>query len=453
MLLRFVVSNFLSISDEVEFNMFPGDYRRHKDHIYCTEQIDLLKSTAIYGANGAGKSNLVKAMNYLHDLVLQGEVQNTNNYCFKLKDECKSLPTKFEIEFKYGNRYYSYGISILGSVIQEEWLFEEFPRDGSSEMIFERKAINKGKVSLNLHDKYTENDKDKLLVEVYEEEILEPNKPFIHLVHEKEKYKEITEAYQWFHHYFYIIHPKSIYQGLVARMIEDKNFKNFANSLLPTLDTGLFELDVEEVPFEVYFGEKEQRRAKELLSDLFDEDSRLIVRYDYDNENQIAITKEDDSYLVYKLISRHKATDGKLKKFEIFNESDGTKRLLDFIPALEMLIDDPVTFVIDEIDRSIHPALLKKLIEQFLKTNTKGQLIFTTHESNLLDLNLFRQDEIWFAEKDKTGSTRLYSLSEFKPRYDLDIQKGYLNGRFGAIPFLGNLEDLNWEHAEEEQTV
>ena len=237
-------------------------------------------------------------------------------------------------------------------------------------------------------------------------------------------------------------------------MIEDKNFKNFANSLLPTLDTGLFELDVEEVPFEVYFGEKEQRRAKELLSDLFDEDSRLIVRYDYDNENQIAITKEeDDSYLVYKLISRHKATDGKLKKFEIFNESDGTKRLLDFIPALEMLIDDPVTFVIDEIDRSIHPALLKKLIEQFLKTNTKGQLIFTTHESNLLDLNLFRQDEIWFAEKDKTGSTRLYSLSEFKPRYDLDIQKGYLNGRFGAIPFLGNLEDLNWEHAEEEQTV
>ncbi|MNR06571.1 hypothetical protein D3C85_1226450 [compost metagenome] len=77
--------------------------------------------------------------------------------------------------------------------------------------------------------------------------------------------------------------------------------------------------------------------------------------------------------------------------------------------------------------------------------DTKGQLIFTTHESNLLDLEIFRQDEIWFSEKNKnTGSTQLYSLSDFKPRYDLDIRKGYLKGRFGAIPFLANLEDLKW---------
>ncbi len=79
--------------------------------------------------------------------------------------------------------------------------------------------------------------------------------------------------------------------------------------------------------------------------------------------------------------------------------------------------------------------------------NTKGQLIFTTHESNLLDLDIFRQDEIWFSEKNnKTGSTQLYSLSDFKPRYDLDIRKGYLKGRFGAIPFLAHLEDLKWEN-------
>ena len=89
----------------------------------------------------------------------------------------------------------------------------------------------------------------------------------------------------------------------------------------------------------------------------------------------------------------------------------------------------------------------------FLSRKTRGQLIFTTHESNLLDLKLFRQDEVWFMEKDETGSSRAYPLSEFKPRYDLDIRKGYLNGRFGAIPFLGNLKDLNWEYAEEEQRV
>ena len=77
--------------------------------------------------------------------------------------------------------------------------------------------------------------------------------------------------------------------------------------------------------------------------------------------------------------------------------------------------------------------------------NTKGQLIFTTHEANLLDINIFRQDEIWFAEKNKAGNTQLYSLSDFKPRYDLDIRKGYLKGRFGAIPFIADLKNLNWQ--------
>jgi len=99
--------------------------------------------------------------------------------------------------------------------------------------------------------------------------------------------------------------------------------------------------------------------------------------------------------------------------------------------------------------------LLKQLIGKFTRNNkTKGQLIFTTHESNLLDQNIFRQDEIWFTEKKSTGETALYPLSDFSIRFDLDIQKGYLQGRFGAIPFLGNLQDLNWDiYAEEEQGV
>jgi AAA15 family ATPase/GTPase len=111
--------------------------------------------------------------------------------------------------------------------------------------------------------------------------------------------------------------------------------------------------------------------------------------------------------------------------------------------------------VIDEIDQSIHPSLLKSLIRKIMnEERMNGQLIFTTHESNLLDLDIFRQDEIWFAEKKSTGETSLYSMSDFKPRYDLDVRKGYLNGRFSAIPFLGNLMDLKWEqYAEEEQGV
>lgn len=131
--------------------------------------------------------------------------------------------------------------------------------------------------------------------------------------------------------------------------------------------------------------------------------------------------------------------------FDLGDESDGTIRLLDFVPALKDVISKRKVFIVDEIERSIHPLLIKKLVGKFsLDENSTGQLIFTTHESNLLDQELFRQDEIWFVEKDKAGSSDLYSLSEFKEHKSIDIQKGYLSGRYGSIPFMGNLEDLNW---------
>jgi hypothetical protein len=131
--------------------------------------------------------------------------------------------------------------------------------------------------------------------------------------------------------------------------------------------------------------------------------------------------------------------------FDIIEESDGSRRLLDIVPSIDFAFNEDMTFIIDEINHSMHPSLTKELISLFLnKESSKGQIIFTTHESNLLDLNLFRQDEIWFTEKKSDGSTSMYPLSDFKPRYDLDIKKGYLQGRFGAIPFLGNLKDLNW---------
>jgi hypothetical protein len=105
------------------------------------------------------------------------------------------------------------------------------------------------------------------------------------------------------------------------------------------------------------------------------------------------------------------------------------------------------TYVIDEIDRSLHPTLVRALVSKIVTDkNMKGQLIFTTHDAGLLDGKIFRNDEIWFAEKDReTQNTHLYTLDEFKPRADLDIEKGYLNGRFGAIPFLAKLNELNWE--------
>jgi AAA15 family ATPase/GTPase len=140
----------------------------------------------------------------------------------------------------------------------------------------------------------------------------------------------------------------------------------------------------------------------------------------------------------------HEQEPGKEVQLELTEESDGTRRLLNLIPALHPTAFTGVVHVIDEIDRSLHPILVREFLEFFLKSS-KGdfrQVIVTTHESNLLDQDLLRRDEIWFAEKDSTGATRLYSLLDFKVRNDLEIRKHYLQGRFGAIPFLGNLESL-----------
>jgi AAA15 family ATPase/GTPase len=129
------------------------------------------------------------------------------------------------------------------------------------------------------------------------------------------------------------------------------------------------------------------------------------------------------------------------------DESDGTQRLLNLLPALYFAQNASGVYFIDEIDRSMHPVLVRKLFEFFLKScaGEKRQIIVTTHESNLLDLDLLRRDEIWFVEKDQSAGTRMYSLTDFKVRKDLQIRKGYLEGRFGGIPFLGDLDALRNE--------
>ncbi len=179
-----------------------------------------------------------------------------------------------------------------------------------------------------------------------------------------------------------------------------------------------------------------------LLNDL-EEDKTRIVRLDESSELVIERNNEDRLYrLSIQAAHEHKA--GTVVNLDLDEESDGTRRLLNLLPALYHLSTEQAAYFIDEIDRSLHPILVKEFLHFFLRSCDTGlrQLIVTTHESNLLDLDLLRRDEIWFVEKDESASTRLYSLLDFKVRNDLEIRKHYLQGRFGAIPFLGSLEQL-----------
>ena len=226
-------------------------------------------------------------------------------------------------------------------------------------------------------------------------------------------------------------------------LLRHRLISDFAIEAMRSFNTGIDNIKVETIPAEEYFGQDNKIVIDLLTSQL----KATSVTWKLINENtpDAVFTIENNKPTVKKVVFYHKEDNGK-NKFELFQESDGTKRLFDYIPILFSLIYSDTVFFIDEIERSIHPLLIKELIKKFsLDPQTKGQLIFSTHESNLLDQDFFRPDEIWFAEKNKQGATELFPLSDFKEHHTIDIRKGYLTGRYGAIPFLGNLKDLNWD--------
>lgn len=443
MLIRFVVSNFLSFNEEREFNMLAGSFKTHKHHVYNLGKVDVLKAAAIYGANGAGKSSLIKAIEFLQDSVNNGAIfRSVNDKKFKLDKNNELKPISFEIEFTVDKKIYAYGVSFNNITVIEEWLYES-GINIEDKKIFERKTLKSGKQSIKMSDKYQKTQKQKLLIELMEDNLLKSNELFLGKTDEL-KIKEITSARNVIEKEIVIIHPGSKFQSLVPALTSSSRFKTFANEMLETFDTGVSELDIETMDIDKYFGEDDEKTKKEIIQNIKDGHSVLLNT----ETGGVLATKEKGKYVVKKVIAKHLNNEGKKISFDLTEESDGTQRLLDFIPAFDGILNDEICFIIDEIDQSLHPTLLKSIIQKVMNNdNTKGQLIFTTHESNLLDLDIFRQDEVWFAEKNKsTGSTQLYSLSDFKPRYDLDIRKGYLKGRFGAIPFLAHLEDLKWEN-------
>jgi AAA15 family ATPase/GTPase len=440
MLIRFVVSNFLSFEGEQEFNMIAGNLKTHKGHVYALPKLNILKSAVVYGANGAGKSNLVKAINYFSEIIRTGLVKRSiSDKAFKLDVKANEKPSTFEIEYFISGKTYAYSVSVLGGSVKEEWLYETGV-DKQDKMIFERKFSSQNKTSIKLAPKYSKGPKEKYLVELMEESLLKPNELLISKS-DSFKIKEIGLLKEW-NDNLTIMFPSSKFNSLAHFVSTNDYFRTFCNELLTTFDTGVQELDMHDLDFSKFVSDLPAKRKDEVMGKLDNGETALITTGSGD---VVMLARDKDNYKAQKVIARHSDLNGRTVDFDLNDESDGTLRLLDFIPAVSNFLNHTTVTIIDEIDQSIHPVLLKALITKMSDDKSKGQFIFTTHESNLLDLEIFRQDEIWFVEKDKAGSSKCYSLMEFKPRYDLDIKKGYLKGRFGAVPFLANLQDLNWK--------
>jgi hypothetical protein len=350
-------------------------------------------------------------------------------------------PSVFDLRFVAKNQLYGFGFAADDNRILEEWLVRI---DGAKETPLYERATNKGgKVTVEAPGLTNVRKKLDALVTVG----APPNQTFLATVRatldSEDIGAELSGVIGWFEDSLVLVGPSASPVGLGTRLGQDSEFLEFASSFLRNSATGVQNLEVNKK--ELKEDELRALLPGDVVERVLRDTKRESALVELASGEELVIERGDhDHYYLLTIAAQHEHKSGSRVTMELSEESDGTQRLLNLIPALRHLQTEDVTYFIDEIDRSMHPMLVWKFLEFFLKSCGTGhcQIIVTTHESNLLDLDLLRRDEIWFAEKDPQGATRLYSLSDFKVRKDLEIRKHYLRGRFGAIPFLGNLDRL-----------
>ncbi|MBZ0279225.1 MAG: ATP-binding protein [Anaerolineae bacterium] len=429
----------MSFKDEVELSMIPGKVRSHKHHVISdgkSRGIKALKAAVLYGANASGKSNLIKAMDFARNLIVTGRRPRELILVrpFKFDTDSENKPSQFEFEFKCNATFFNYGFVADAEKIHEEWLYEITP--SSEKSIFERETTAEGETTVEFGTiKYANPDDREFLR--FTGRGTRPNQLF--LTESIERGLHYFEAaYNWFNEILVIVFPQSRPVGLESELT-NKVFNQTFQTILDLFDTGISGIELlelgsdEDMPRSIRTFRDQFQKGTDQDAIIQGPDGRyLLSRY---KENEIRVSK-------FMTLHRVKGETQPVL-FEVNDESDGTQRLFDLIPALMELRNTERVFVIDELDRSLHPHLSYKILELFLNSTTRlqSQLIVTTHESRLLDFDLLRRDEIWFLEKDSEGRSSLYSLEEFNIRDDMDIRKGYLLGRFGGIPIIKNLTE------------
>ncbi len=444
MLIRFNVENFLSFDEKTEFSLIANKERRLPSHIVKGDGINILKSSVIYGANASGKSNLVKAIDFSRKVITKGiEKLNPVNCHFRLKKDNLNKPSIFNYEIKSGDKYYSYGFAAQLNELKiiEEWLYEI--GNNKEKKIFERVINDLGKHEIEIGIQLSPKAKKRF--DVYKEDFQNSDSLlFLSEMNRKsiDDFPEVVgfiDVYNWFDKKLTVLKPDSKFAGLNFIGDDNEMSKTF-NSFLNVFQTGINNVTSEEIDLDSFDIPK---KIKEDLTKNIEKAKAIIFEI---NGITYSLKKnESNEYKIKKIGLEHLTDEGNSIVFDIEDESDGTQRLFDFIPAIHELSKTDSIFIIDELDRSLHSKLTFGIFELFLKLteNNESQLIATSHESLLLDLELLRRDEIWFVEKEKNQS-RLYSLDEFKVRNDKIVSKDYLLGRYGAIPIFKSFKNLQF---------
>lgn len=455
MLIRFNVKNFLSFDKQAdgkseEFTMVAGKVRSKEERLYKDENIKLLKFTALYGANASGKSNFIKALNFMQETVVTGKlpVRYSNFYC-KTAEDNKNKESYFEIQLLINNKYYLYGFTVLLSTGEflSEWLYE-VSKDREIR-IFERDIAN-GIFDINpIQDKSL-----AVKFDVYTDDIKKNSgQLFLYFMNDNKDnlYKDFKDDYQvvvfknvyeWFAKVLDINYPDRPISASLY-LTDEKKLK-LASELLKAFDTGINELQLVDVHIDNIKGDNIPQDVIEKLVSEMEADFKEIKNKKKVKQVRIVLRSKKDYYI----FSGTSAADIKCQSlkfrhnnisslFDLIEESDGTIRILELLDII--LSEEKKVYVIDELDRCLHPNLTYKFIQTFFKyvaNKLDVQLIVTTHESRLLDFNLLRRDEIWFIDKKLEGNCDIYSLDEYNERFDKKIDKAYLEGRYGGVPLF-----------------
>jgi len=417
MLLRFRFANFRSFREEQELSLITVPTLREVHNtviVHPPKSADgVLPAAAIYGANASGKTNVIRALMFVARAVGDSYRQwkpadpiPLERFLRGGEDQASS----FELDFLIGGVRHSYGFRLDLAKILEEWLFV-YPKS-KKQVWFSRRHGKPISFSAKMPGR------NKVI-----EGITRKNSLFLSVAAQN-NHEALTPVFEWLTGLRFeadALNPRTVLSSLTASLCADPSLAKGVTQILRAADIGVVELQIEKMPY----SEVAKTTLAALASALNDESARKLITKEVD-------VGQERISLVHRL-------GGEILPFTEDKESGGTIAYLQVLgPALKALNDGAVLCV-DELDASLHPLLASQLVRIFNdpSTNRKGaQLIFNTHDATLLGRADLRRDQIWFTEKGADGASHLYPLTDFKPRQNENLESGYLQGRYGAIPFL-----------------
>ncbi len=441
MLYRIIISNYKSFAEVQQFDAFPNPRRDNfLQHIHRGAPVPVLKESAIYGANGSGKSNFVQALSFLKryvvtemDIPVLRSWYVDNRFRLPVSDE--SQPIEFTLEFGIGESMYIYNVAINQTGIVEENLYKSGRGKASPTPIFTRENTR-----VNFFISTIGEETRRIFIR----QLAENPALSVLGINGRQRltdYPLLDEAFDWFKKYLKIVAIDRDMPWLIEQLLDQEQILDFVNDMYSKIGLGIERMSIVESDIEEWMSSHESAKNT-LLNKMLGarSDVKHSISQMKDSAPAFDIVDRDGHQKVREFVFRQLGRNGYVGDMDATMQSTGTLRLLTLIPAIYYATKEECTVFVDEIDNGIHPILIKKLIEYFGNdTEAKGQLIFTTHETALLNQKeLLRADEIWFTEKEN-GVTRLYSLNDFKPHKTISIENGYLEGRYGAIPFFGEL--------------